>query len=269
VKSVTAKPRSAGLAAFIKSFHYHETDLSFALERIVPNGQAHLMVNLAEDEFRTYNAVRPAHVTRQGGAVLAGPHAQPVVIDTREQRWLAAVEFRSGGAARFFPMPITEACNRVVALDDLWGRSGELFRERLLDAPTPERKFRVMEEVLLEHFVPRFDPAISYAVTALEGGVPLSQLAARLGLSSRTLVRRFSSQVGITPKRFARVKRLQRVLRAVRRSSDPDWCALAAQYGYVDQAHLVHEFQELAHITPSGYKPHSPRRSNHLPIAAG
>src|SRR5437899_2758731 len=90
----------------------------------MPNGQAHLMVNLAEDEFRIYDAVRPERMDRHSGAVLAGPHARPTVIDTREQRWLAAVEFRSGGAGRFFSMPMTEVCNRIVQLENLWGRDG-------------------------------------------------------------------------------------------------------------------------------------------------
>jgi AraC-like DNA-binding protein len=33
-----------------------------------------------------------------------------------------------------------------------------------------------------------------------------------------------------------------------------------------DQSHLIHDFRNLVHITPSGYKPHSPQRSNHVPI---
>src|SRR6266576_2231514 len=218
----------------------------------MPNGQAHLMVNLAEDEFRIYDAARPERMDRHSGAVLAGPHARPTVIDTREQRWLAAVEFRSGGAGRFFSMPMTEVCNRIVQLENLWGRDGESLRDRLLDAPTLEAKFRVFEEVLLEHLAAEFDPAIR----------------SRLGLFPRTLARRFSNQVGITPKRFARVHRLQRVLRAVRRSSEPDWCALAAEHGYTDQAHLIHDFRDLAGITPLGYKPQSPQRNNHVVMGA-
>lgn len=233
----------------------------------MPNGQAHLMVNLAEDEFRTYDAVRTERMDQHSGAVLVGPHARSTVIDTREQRWLVAIEFRSGGAGRFFPMPMTEVCSRVVQLEDLWGRDGGLLRERLLEAPTPASRFRVFEEVLLEHSAPKFDPAIQYAIAALQTGMPVAQVASRLGLLPKTFLRRFSSQVGITPKRFARVRRLQRVLRAIRRSGQPDWCALAAEHGYVDQAHLVHEFRELADITPSGYKPHSPQRNNHVPIA--
>ena len=39
------------------------------------------------------------------------------------------------------------------------------------------------------------------------------------------------------------------MLRAVRRSAELDWSALAANRGYADQAHLVHEFRELAGIT--------------------
>jgi AraC-like DNA-binding protein len=234
----------------------------------MPNGQVHLMVNLAEDEFRTYGTTRTQQVSQHSGAVVAGPHAKSVVIDTRAQRWLAAVEFRHGGASRFFSIPMTDISNQVVQLQDVWRSDGMLLRERLLDAHTPVSKFRIFEELLLDHLRPELDPALQHAITALRAGVPVSQVAFRLGLSPRTLTRRFSSQVGITPKRFARVHRLQRVLSAVRRFSKPDWCALAAEHGYSDQAHLIHDFRDLADITPSEYKPHSQQRNNHVPIVA-
>jgi AraC-like DNA-binding protein len=234
----------------------------------MPNGQAHLMVNLATDEFPTYDAALGEQVSRHSGAVVAGPHAKSVVIDTGAQRWLAAVEFRQGGASRFFSMPMTEISNQVVRLKDLWRRDGTLLRERLLDVRTPESKFCVFEEVLLDHLRAEFDPAIQYAITALRAGVPVCQVGLCLGLSPRTLERRFSSQVGISPKRLARVHRLQKVLRAARRSGNPDWCALAIEYGYTDQAHLIHDFRDLAGLTPSEYKPRSENRNNHVPIGA-
>jgi AraC-like DNA-binding protein len=233
----------------------------------MPNGQAHLIVNLAEDEFRSYGGVSADQICEYSGAVVAGPHAKTVVIDTQAQRWLAAVEFRQGGASRFFPMPMTEISNQVVQLQDVW-RKGGFLRERLLDARTPVSRFRALEEVLLDYLNVEFDEAIAYAMAALRAGASVSHVALRLGLSLRTLERRFSAQVGITPKRFARVHRLQRVLRAVRLSSKPDWCVLAAEHGYTDQAHLIHDFQDIAGITPTEYRPHSPQRNNHVPIAA-
>ena len=84
----------------------------------MPNGQAHLMVNLAEDEFRTYGEAHVEEMCGHSVAVVAGPHAQSVVIDTRAQRWLAAVEFRHGGASRFFAMPMTEVSNQIVRLQE-------------------------------------------------------------------------------------------------------------------------------------------------------
>ena len=109
MKSFAARPRSHALAALVKSFHYHETELPFTLERIMPNGRAHLMVNLAEDDFRTYDPAWPERTNRHSGAVLAGPHGSSTIIDMRAQRWLVAVEFRH------FSMPMTEA-NQVVRL---------------------------------------------------------------------------------------------------------------------------------------------------------
>jgi AraC-like DNA-binding protein len=263
--TVTARPRSSRLLPFIKSFHYHENDLPFSLERIVPNGQAHLMINLAEDRFRIYDHVRHQHVTERGGAVLAGPHAQSLIIDTWQQRWLAAVQFRSGGAGHFLRMPMSEASNQVVNLECVW-RHGAALRERLLDAPTPQARFAVLEEMLLEHIDQGFDPAVAWAIGALERGMLVEDVAAHLGLLPKTFVRRFSNKVGLTPKRFARVRRLQAVLRSIRTRPSMNWSELAIRHGYHDQPHLVHEFRELADITPCGYKPHSPARSNHIPL---
>lgn len=242
--------------------------MPFMLERIVPNGQAHLMINLAEDEFRSYDPIRTDRVNRHSGAVLAGPHARSAVIDTREQRWLVAVEFHAGGAGQFLPMPMSEACDEFVPLHDVWGLDGGLLREQLLEAPTPVSKFRMLETLLLRRRTARIDRAVQFAVCALRRGMPLACVTEQLGLLPRTLARRFSSQVGIAPKRFARLQRLQRVLSAKCHSPGSDWCALAMQHGYTDQSHLVHEFREMTDVTPSGYKPHSLQRRNHIPLSA-
>ncbi len=103
--SLAVRPQSPALRPFVHSLHYHEIDLPFGLERIVPSGQAHLMINLSEDEFRTYPRATRNEADRHPGAVLAGPHARSTVLDTHDFRWLAAVQFRPGAAAPFFPCP--------------------------------------------------------------------------------------------------------------------------------------------------------------------
>ncbi len=262
--SLAVRPRSAFLAPFVASLHYHESGLPAAVERIMPNGQAHLMINLGEDQFRSYSGEGCDKVFFRRGAVLAGPHGQSTAIDTREQRWLAAVEFRPGGAAPFFRLPLTEARDQMVSLDDLWGRDGALVRERLLEAPTAQARLRVLETILLEQLVGCGDPAVRFAVAALERGIPVREAASCAGLLPKTLVRRFEQRVGLAPKRFARVRRLQRILKSARRGAD--WAAIAAEHGYTDQAHLVHDFRDLTGMTPTAYRPQSIQRGNHVPV---
>jgi AraC-like DNA-binding protein len=264
--SVAARPLSPALRPFVRALHFHQTDFPFSLERIVPSGQAHLMINLAEDQFRTYPSASLTDVRTHPGAVLAGPHAQATILDTQEMLWLTAVQFHPGAAAPFFSVPMSEARDQVVGLDRLWSSGGRTLRERLLEAPTPRGKFAVLEDALLGHLHFARDPMIPWAMNALEQGIPVATVTARLGLLPKTFVRRFTSAVGITPRRFARVRRLQRVLRAARNARSIDWCALAARCGYADQSHLVHECRDLVGIPPSACKPHSPERSNHIPI---
>jgi transcriptional regulator GlxA family with amidase domain len=182
-------------------------------------------------------------------------------------QWLAAVEFRPAGVGHFSGFPASEACNRVVSTDAIWGSAGATLRERLIEAPTPQARFAVFEELLLQQLDHAFDPAIAWAIGALQRGMRVSEVASRLGLLPRTFERRFSGRVGLSPKRYARVRRLQRVLKSLRSGTPVDWSRLAAGHGYHDQSHLVHEFRQLADISPSGYKRHSAGRNNHIPIA--
>jgi AraC-like DNA-binding protein len=264
---IATRPHSPLLAPFIRSFHYHESELNPTVERILPNGQAHLMINLAEDEFRSYTGPDGGTVHRVCGSVLAGPHDRPTAIDTIEQRRMIAVEFNLGGAAVFVPIPLAETSNRMVALDDIWGRDGRFLRERLCDAPTPSAKLRLLESMLLRRLRSPSDRSIGAAISLLDRGMPVAEARTRLGLLPKTFVRRFREQVGLAPKRLFRVRRLQRVLGSVSHSARVDWASIAAEQGYTDQAHLIHDFQDLTDLTPSAYRPSSAQRRNHVPIA--
>jgi AraC-like DNA-binding protein len=255
------------LADAVRSFaYYRNPDAPLRLERSVPSGAVSLMVNLAEDEFRTWDChdgqARPVAF---GGAVLMGARSTPIVIDTDEQRHLVSVEFHWGGAAAFLGLPVEELREDLVGLDQLWGRAGALLRERICEAPDP---LRVLQDELLAQLrhAPRPDPGVRLAVAELQRGQPVQAVADRLGWTGKRLLRTFRGTVGLTPKRFARVQRLQRVLRGLPRGEAVDWAGIAARHGYCDQAHLIGEFRELAGITPGAYLAAVGPEPNHVPL---
>jgi AraC-like DNA-binding protein len=52
------------------------------------------------------------------------------------------------------------------------------------------------------------------------------------------------------------VFRFHKVLKQVHGNREPDWVGVALDCGYYDQAHLIHEFQEFAGVSPGFYAAH-------------
>jgi AraC-like DNA-binding protein len=264
--SVAAPPRSPALAPFVEELGYFEGSFRHTRERGLPTGKMQLLVNLHADRLRSYRGDALSIEQRIGGAGLQGACSRPVGMDTADQQAIAWVSFRPGGALPFFPAPPAAVADALVDLDALWGYHGFLLRERLLAAPTPAAKLGVLEAALLEQVVRplRPDPVVGFAVAALERGVAVGAVTDRLGLTSRRFVATFSEAVGLRPKRFARVRRFQRLLEAAG-GEHPDWSRLAIEFGYFDQAHLINDFRAFAGTSPTAYRAR-PDGQNHVPL---
>ncbi|MFD1826259.1 MULTISPECIES: helix-turn-helix domain-containing protein [Mumia] len=78
-------------------------------------------------------------------------------------------------------------------------------------------------------------------------------LAARGGVSLRTLQREFATYVGIGPKWVLQRFRLLDAAAAARSGEAVDWAALAVALGFTDQAHLVRRFTEVVGTPPATY----------------
>ncbi|HTF66414.1 MAG TPA: helix-turn-helix domain-containing protein [Edaphobacter sp.] len=82
-------------------------------------------------------------------------------------------------------------------------------------------------------------------------------LAAKLGCSARHLARAFNAAFGISPKRFARLARFQKIL--AERRYGQSWAQVAYACGLTDQAHLVREFHDIVGESPTEFFTHELR----------
>jgi AraC-like DNA-binding protein len=267
VRQVMRRP-SAVLAPFVEHLWYFQGDLPHVRERILPTGTMQLLVNLHEDELRMYHGAGFAQVERIGGAALGGAFTHSFAIDTAEQREIVGATFRPGGAFPFFAAPAHATVEVHAELGDLWGRDGAVVRERLCEAATPAAKLALLDAILRERAVRPLasDGSMEHAAAALAGGVAVGEVADRLGTSGKTFIRRFTERLGLTPKRYARVRRFQRVLDALGGGPPASWAELAIDVGYFDQAHLIHEFRALAGIRPTEYADSRTGGRNHVPL---
>jgi len=264
---VTVVVRQPGLPlrGLVRAITYQAGEQPQAsVEKILPSAGTSLWINLNRDEFRSYSDT--GQVIRVPGAMLAGPTSRASVIEFEQGRAHVSVTFALGAAACFFAPSLELIQDQQVPLDLEWGRPGASLRERLLEAATPRDVLDVMEDVLLSRMTGPLapDPLVAAAGGGLSAGIPVGEVAAALGVLPRTLRRRFTAQVGLSPKRFARVQRLQRVVRDLDGQVQVDWAAVAARHGYADQPHLVEEFRQLVGVTPTEYLRSRIDGPNHL-----
>jgi AraC-like DNA-binding protein len=97
------------------------------------------------------------------------------------------------------------------------------------------------------------DAKVTAAVRLIEesqGRAKISAIAEAVNLSVRQLERRFRAVSGLTPKQFARVRRVRATAIALVEGGEISWASRAAEMGYADQSHLTREF-----VTVTGRSP--------------
>lgn len=239
-------------------------------ERVLPSGAPQLVVNLAEDQTRVYREAPSGLVcVTAPGSILSGMTSHAQIIDTDEQTYVAGVSFRPGGTVPFVALPADQLANADVPLDAVWGDATvRRLRERLLGAQSPAAALDVLEQTLWAVWRGRgWHPAVAFALDAFRRGPSVARVArvtAAVGLSEKRFIERFKAEVGVTPKRYCRLRRFQQVVASAHALREADWADLAVSCGYADQAHLIHEFREFSGMTPRAYAQRKTAFQNHV-----
>lgn len=101
---------------------------------------------------------------------------------------------------------------------------------------------------------PRPDAQVRAAVAAIVAGRgerAMTDVAREAGLGLRQLQRRFPDATGLTLREYARVRRLREALAHRLAERPAGWSRIAAETGFVDQAHLTREVVALTGVRPT------------------
>lgn len=261
------RPRGV-LAAFVDTLWASRREaLPHRLEWLLPSGCADLVIPLHDDALLRVPAGR---IERLRGGVFQGAYDTALLRATGGEADVVGVHFRPGGASALFGGAAIEASGHSIALADFPG-DWAVLRVRLLAEPSPPRRLMLLEAALSERAVTAAppDPLITTVLRAMRttpGPGRIDDLRALTGLGPTRFIARFQASVGLTPKRYARVLRLNQALEWMSSPQAPALAEIALSVGYADQAHFANEFRRLAGLPPSQYRPASPAEMRHLPV---
>ncbi|MGW5158091.1 helix-turn-helix domain-containing protein [Nonomuraea wenchangensis] len=220
--------------------------------RMVPHPAVTLLVGFGDGTPVLDHAAGPRPV----GNVAAGPgfgsggavRARGVDVECVQVRLSPVVARAVLGVS---PADLGDA---VVDLDDLWGRDAARLRDRLSGATSWPDRFALTDALLARRHRagPPVDPEVAWAwrrIVAGRGLVRVEMLAGEVGWSRKRLWSRFRAQLGLPPKRAAKLVRFDRA--AHRLAAGEGAALVAAEGGYADQSHLHREVMAFTGATPS------------------
>jgi AraC-like DNA-binding protein len=185
---------------------------------------------------------------------MVGQTREPICIAPRGRAGVAGIRLRPSAGRAIAGCRADEITGCFVDVEAICG-STALLRERLIEATDDRARVALLEAWLQRWIVKTPSRAVNAAVTAItsrNGIVELSGVAGAAGISLRQLERRFLEDVGLAPKMFARLVRVQSALRRVG-NGDP-LVDVAIACGYYDQAHMARDFDRLAETSPAAWR---------------
>lgn len=192
----------------------------------------------------------------KGDVWVGGPRMRAILKSKTGVARTVTLRFRPGWSVPLLGVAASELTDRIVPLEDVWGRAGRELCDELFAARSRADVMDCVARALAVRAGDPFETASGQlarrAVRLLEGGeFRVDSLAGRLGVTGRHLRRAFTENVGVGPKEFARTVRLRTAMRMA--TTSRDWARIAADAGYYDQAHLIAEFRQLVGLTPGAF----------------
>jgi AraC-like DNA-binding protein len=200
-----------------------------------------------------FNGVIQLREAAMPSAVFSGlQHMARTLTHSGDSRVLL-VRFTETGAAAFLREPLDLFFNATMPMEAVVRRSRlDSVEERLAEAKQHSRRFAILERLLIRQLKGREPDRLATSVVArikaANGMVRVEELARRVGLSQSALERRFRRVVGASPKRFASIIRLRRVMRL--RAEGGSLTEIAHRVGYCDQSHLIKDFKGFTGLPP-------------------
>lgn len=128
----------------------------------------------------------------------------------------------------------------AIAVSNSFNERIELFLtwfERALETPLTSRQSQTAE-------------AFQYLIQHYDNPKVINQFANEKGISPRTVLRWFSEEIGMSPKKLVLIIRFNHALYDLHAYKEPGFYF---DHGYVDQAHFIKEFKLFTHKTPEQY----------------
>jgi len=228
-------------------------------QRVVPNGYVELIIHLSDLHCDLY---KDNQWSQSPDYTIIGVHTQPYEVKFSDLVDVFGVRFKPEGFYNIFGVPASKFKASYEDMESIVGRNFSLFCEQMKNTITTYQPFYPQDSKIsiannyLTHNLEKHKIEFNYLNRAGEiirqtnGFIRMEELADRAYISMRQLERAFIEKIGITPKFYTRLARLNEVNRQLAQHGKIDFTKISYHCGYSDQAHFIREFKKFTGAIP-------------------
>lgn len=220
---------------------------------VMPNGFLELIVHLGNKHCYLY---QNNHWSQSPAYTLIGLFTKPYQVNFDERVFTFGIRFKPEGIYNLFGIPAAEFSEDYIDMESVLGRSFSDFSNRLKEQKDLTAMIKLADEYLLNN-LNRNRINVYYLNHAAElirkngGLMKMDDLSGNVFIGRRQLEREFKAKIGLSPKQYMRLARLNDINRQLQQMKYTNLTDLSYQFGYSDQSHFIRDFKSLSTTSPS------------------
>ena len=250
-------PPCSDLSPFVRCYWTLDfrKEQSPSLNTIVPDGTIKMIFHYGDLYWHHPTDSDPFLQPR---CFIIGQLTRPYIVEPDGDTGTFVVRFHPNGFLPFTTLPLKDLENKPVPLSTIYGETGKILENQILEAQDTETRICLIESFLLEMLrqedtIDRIVQETVNTLLSVHGQISVTELSEQNQTSRRQLARKFSKSIGLSPKQLSKTIRLQATLKSLLNQDKPKLTDLAYEGDYYDQSHFIKDFKEFTGLSPKAF----------------
>jgi len=261
---------SSVLAPFVECYFIWDSEGPMEEAMVIespPNSFCSIVFNYADPYFLQNKKYDRLTVPMQ---FVSGLSIYSYKLFLQEQIGIAGIVFKPSALGTIFGLPMYEYTEERIDLYRVFKKQViDEYVSKIKSAGDETQRVRLLEEFIMQQYHLQkpeqdyIDQAANFIVEH-NGMLQVTDLLKESYMSRRTFERRFFQKVGLSPKYYARIRRIGYLCNLIAGKKKVDWPKIFYKCEFYDQAHFIKDFEEFTGRTPQQYLKENTELANYV-----
>ncbi len=221
-----------------------------------PNGFCSIVFNSGEPYYLQNKKYDKLVVPKQ---FIAGQSIYSYKLFLNGKISIAGIVLKPAALATLFDLPTYEYTEERIDLRKVFKENFvDEYTKNISEATDVLEKVKFLEAFIKGHYdikkpQPDYIDEAANLIVEKHGMVNVKEIMENVYMSRRNFERKFFKKVGLSPKYYARIRRIGYLLNLIAGKQKADWASIFNECEFYDQSHFIKDFIEFTGRTPQQY----------------